>query len=365
MNHENINRLINKNIIKIYNKKTLQNIIIDDIKCELIKTKDSSSKNPIYKIILNGNIINRNNKYNVIYKCLSCDSTNNVNLNNLTRKINKNIICCKCCGHKLNPSNEKNVYYKGLYKNNIKYMSNKELIEISEKEFNNIDDDFKELYNNRHITLTEYEILQNKILSIQNDKIKNIINYKYCPYIKCFNQHIFTPKLYDQTEDKFIDIKYIKYKCENCNNDFINRDLYIQKNKIKLLCQSCNLCNNVFKIRHKKNIHNENVCYQSKIELDLINNCNLHNIYITNGPKINYFFNDKQHLYYIDYIIPTKKLLIELKDNHIWHKNQVLSGKWQEKEKSAIKYAQKIGYKFLLIFQKDKVKYWDYIFNKI
>jgi hypothetical protein len=69
--------------------------------------------------------------------------------------------------------------------------------------------------------------------------------------------------------------------------------------------------------------------YQSKLELKFINWCNSNNIIVNNGPVVDYLFNGKNHKYRIDFQIDD--LLIEIKDFHIWHKNQVESGKWAAK----------------------------------
>ena len=44
-------------------------------------------------------------------------------------------------------------------------------------------------------------------------------------------------------------------------------------------------------------------------------------------------------------------MLIEIKDNHIWHKRQVESGKWDAKESSAKKWCKDNNYEYYLIFK--------------
>jgi hypothetical protein len=41
-------------------------------------------------------------------------------------------------------------------------------------------------------------------------------------------------------------------------------------------------------------------------------------------------FNEKSRVYRVDFRI--NNILIEIKDNHIWHQNDVKSGKWLSKE---------------------------------
>ena len=42
--------------------------------------------------------------------------------------------------------------------------------------------------------------------------------------------------------------------------------------------------------------------------------------------------------------------MIEIKDPHIWHKDQVKSGKWNAKENSAVIYASDNGFEYKLVF---------------
>jgi hypothetical protein len=76
--------------------------------------------------------------------------------------------------------------------------------------------------------------------------------------------------------------------------------------------------------------------YQSKLELKFINWCAENNINVINGPNIEYIFNNKTHKYRVDFQI--NKILIEIKDFHIWHKNQVESGLLEIKTNCVQKY---------------------------
>lgn len=97
------------------------------------------------------------------------------------------------------------------------------------------------------------------------------------------------------------------------------------------MCHDCKLCRKIFKIRNTKNIINNNILYQSQLELKFINWCNNNNIIVTNGPKISYFFDSKNRIYKVDFYLPQIYLLIEVKDDHIWHITQVNNGKWDAK----------------------------------
>jgi len=46
-------------------------------------------------------------------------------------------------------------------------------------------------------------------------------------------------------------------------------------------------------------------------------------------------------------------MLIEIKDNHIWHRNQLKSGVWGVKQKAAEKFADKNGILYILLFKEN------------
>ena len=62
-----------------------------------IAHKYSNTKIPLYRFFYNKEIITRNNNYIVTYQCLHCDVIHTVALNNILRKINKNITKCRIC----------------------------------------------------------------------------------------------------------------------------------------------------------------------------------------------------------------------------------------------------------------------------
>lgn len=120
-----------------------------------------------------------------------------------------------------------------------------------------------------------------------------------------------------------------------------------------------------FKPRYSKNIRNEMVRYQSNPELDLILYCNKNSILIQNGPKIKYNHNNKELNYNVDFKI--KNILIEIKDDHVWHKNELKSGKWAAKESAARKYCEINNLEYKLIMKSDikELKFYISRFNWI
>lgn len=406
---ENTIMLLKKNIIKIEkNNKENKGIIkfwegdeLDLFSINKITHKYSNTKVPLYRFFFNNNncsnfidyeenIITRNNHYNIIYKCINCNSIHKVSLNNILRKINRNIINCRICkeyeelkrnnqsNYMFNYHSNKDIVTKSNDKNIItKTISLLDKLNNDKIKFHEYDSDFKDNYFKRNMDNNEFEYIRNKILSIQNKKFLMSEDFIYYPCVSISNQTRFCPYLYSKNNDNIEKIVNIELKCDNCNNNFISKDLHSHKNKIKALCKDCNLTNNIFKIRTYKNLANETICYQSKFELKFIRYCNENKILVINGPKIEYNRSNskKIHTYKIDFAIPKLKLLIEIKDNHIWHKEQVQSGKWEEKVKGVEKFLQNnsiygnvIYEKYIIIYPKNYVEecknilniYWKY-----
>lgn len=383
---------INKNILEIWENNNLDLFSINKI-----IHKYSNTKAPLYRFFFNNNncsdfinyeknIITRNNHYNVTYKCITCNSIHKVALNNILRKINNNIINCRICkeyedNKRLNHSTElKNYYYN--FKNNISLPSNIEKTLLQKlyddkNKFDEYDSEFKDNYFKRNMNNEEFNYIKEKIISFQNKKFILNNDFIYYPCVSISNQTRFCPYLFSKSNNNIEKIINIELKCDNCNNNFISKDLHSHKNKIKTLCKDCNLTNNVFKIRTYKNLLNTTILYQSKFELKFIRYCNENKIRVINGPKIEYNRSNskKIHTYKIDFAIPKLKLLIEIKDNHIWHKEQVNSGKWQDKVRGVNNFLEnKLSYnnivyeKYIIIFPKNYVcecknivdKYWEF-----
>lgn len=342
MNENNINKLI-ENIKYIEDKKSNEKLDIKQINSIKWKAKYSNIKNSCLTLQVNDMIIKKNNNYRVCYKCISCDHEHIVNLYNIIRKMHKNIINCNVCKNQVvekkeaqsefmktyNPCRDKDYIKKDKFK--LKKLSTMDFITKSINEFNEMDNDYQDQYFNKYLTFEEFENIRSHIISFQNDKFIEMKNFIYYPTIKIGNQTLFNPQFYDKERDILEKIIYIKMKCEKCFLEFINRYLYIQKNRIKIYCQDCNFCNKTFKIRTIKNYKGNSITYQSKLEFKFVMFCNKNKIIVSNGPKVIYNYNGKKRKYIVDFYLPESKLLIELKDDHIWHKKQVENGIWNAK----------------------------------
>ena len=348
---ENINVYL-KSITEISDKK-LGNIEIKSLSIQKIIVK-YSSQGPIFKLILNEKVISKNNNLIVTYICQACKITNSITCNIFMRKINKdNFIGCNFCKN-LDPIKRSN--HKEFFKNKInnpiviiKEKNVKSFIDESQILWDSMDDDFKDSYQRKYLTNFEFERIKHLIISVQHDKIF-LDDYEYVFNCKINNGEIFHPRIVNYKMNMIDKIIYIKFKCENCDLIFFNKDLYTQKNKLKILCNNCNFTNKTFKIRSMLNFKNEKILYQSLLEKRFIEFCNSNKINLTNGPTINYFFK-KESKYKVDFLV--NNILLELKDNHIWYKRELESGKHLAKMEAAKKYALENSLVFKLVFQKD------------
>ena len=134
-------------------------------------------------------------------------------------------------------------------------------------------------------------------------------------------------------------------KCDNCDEHWRAKSIERFKNCVRIQCKTCSLVNNTFILRRYQNINREPILYQSKLELKFINWCNNNGIVVKNGPIIPYTFAGKERTYRVDFIIENANILIEIKDNHVWHRNDLESGKWQAKETAANEQVNKGIYK--------------------
>lgn len=322
---------------------------------DLLTHMYSNTKKPVPRFTLNNTVIKRNNSLLVGYMCLNCAVLNEITLNLYLRKVNKGIRCCDACKN-LNDIKraEHTAYMKGerIVEQKEVLWSEKSLkqrLDESTAEFDAKDDDFKTSYFLKHFTLQEFERVNSKIITLGQGKIKDLTNWTYFPTYKIGNQTQFTPMMLNVNTNTIEKPLYIEWKCEVCETNFINRDLEVQKNRLRILCAECSFCNRTFKVKSFTTPWGK-IIYQSQQELHLIKWCISNMISIMNGPTIEYNWNGKQHKYKVDFQLPDYKFLLEIKDNHVWHKKQVESGKWGAKENCAKHWCEEKGWKYEMIF---------------
>lgn len=321
-------------------------IEIKNKKLEFSCNKYSSKKNNIYHITINDKHVSKKDTYKIKYKCITCDNIHIVCTTQFIRKINKcSHRCNLCCNKEENKRLNHSLYFRttnDIIKEEKKQKTLLELKEESEKLFDEYDDDFKATYELNHLTNDDYKRISKNIISIQNGKYK-LEDLEYWPVFKTNNQMLFSSIFYNKANDIVIRANQPILRCDNCNNEWRASKLEKFKNCYKIFCSACLLCNKTFKIRRTTNSINDIILYQSKLEFKFITWCNNNSLIVKNGPILKYNFENKERNYKVDFVI--NDLLIEIKDNHIWYKNDIKSGKNAAKIKSAMNEIEKGNYK--------------------
>lgn len=308
-----------KSIYEFIDKKSNEKIEIQSKELIFESSKYSSTKENIWHVIINGIKLKKTSEYIIGYNCLYCNSNNYISTTSFLRKIRNNkTFCSNCRIEKLNSEDNKE-----------KKLSHEEIHNLSLDEFNKQSDEFKNAYLLNHLTEEDYERIKSKIKSYSNGTLNKMDNYEFWSIYKVNNQMKYSSVLYDKINKVIFKANQPIIKCDNCDKEWRAKTLDKLKNAYKALCPDCSLCNKTFKIRTTKNILNNTILYQSKLEMKFINWCKSLNIVINNGPNIKYNFEDKEKIYRVDFMI--EDVLIEIKDNHIWHKNELLSGKFDAK----------------------------------
>jgi len=294
----------------------------------------SSTKENIWHVFINGSKIRKTSDYLFTYKCLSCGKLNTCASTQFLRKIRQaKPQCFQCNNILLNETN---------YDSSVKTKAVKEEKTYRQKyddsliEFQTYPDQYRNSYLLSHLSVEDYNRIKPNIISFGNGKFTDMDNYEYWSIYKVNNQMKFSYVIYDNINDIIFKADQPILKCDNCENNWRCKSLEIFKNCYKILCHDCKLCNRTFKIRPIKNINNQIIMYQSKLELKFIEWCASNNLIVTNGPNVEYVFNNKSRKYRVDFQIDD--ILIEIKDFHIWHRNQVESGLWNEKVNAVNKF---------------------------
>jgi hypothetical protein len=327
-----------------------------NIKIVELVNKYSSVKKPTSKIKVDDKICKRDDR--LTYCCPMCSSDSTILVGRFLSKKSK--YCYKCKENNEEKRKKQSEFIIKSYAdfNKVVSLKNKDteeidVIELSKRLFERESQEFKKDYFERNLTVDEFNKVKGNIKSVNGVDILNK-EIEYYPYIKVNNQVKYSSKIF--IDNKFVLFTNCDFCCEICGEDFKGRNL---KKKIdKILCPSCNFSNKVFKFKSTTNINGEKVVYQSNPELKLIKFLNDNNILIKNGPKIDYIFNGNKKIYKVDFEVSIFRHLIEIKGNHIWHKDQVDSGKWEAKELSTKRWCKLNNYSYKLIFDVE-----DYINN--
>ena len=215
-------------------------------------------------------------------------------------------------------------------------------------DFNKESDSFKEKYYTTHLKIDEFNSICSYIYSINDVKVNESNNIQFLPNEPCFNHKKYRSMV--KIDEQIISFQNIKLCCPLCGEVFsITRPIKERFKNHNFDCKKCYLNNKTFSIKR----YDENLTYQSNLELDFIKKCEENNIKIKNGDVILYNFNNRTLKYYIDFYLPEFKYQIELKDMHIWHRNQIETKKWFHKQEAANKYCNENDMKYFLLFPQD------------
>lgn len=318
------------------------------------KTKNkisSAKKTAIWHLLLNGKSISRKDVYNFMYTCVTCGSKHKITTVSLLRKINK---CSHECIECVNLNAQKRETHSANFATYIQIRNDtsaqpepvvKSYVEKRDEclvKFNALDDDYKQSYYNAHLTPEDYTRISKNIISFHNGKYTDLTDIEYWPVYNSTNQMTFTHMMYHKSQGLIFKPHQPILKCDNCDEHWRAKSIERFKNCVRIQCKTCSLVNNTFILRRYQNINREPILYQSKLELKFINWCNNNGIVVKNGPIIPYTFAGKERTYRVDFIIENANILIEIKDNHVWHRE---SGKWQAKETAANEQVNKGIYK--------------------
>lgn len=348
--------LLEKSIVRVFNYETNEELKYNDIQFKFVESINNKNfKKYDLKCFIDGEILKYPRKYSIVWKC-RCGSVNTMRYQKFLEKMIKtNVFCCCHC------SQDKSYgeYYRANSKNIIKHndmIYNENRKESYVYNFDNESEEFKTNYSKRNTVLSkeEFNSLYSNCYSINNilreDLNKHQIKFIYAS--PCLNGLKYTNMI---EIDRKLEKLDIKIKCCLCDKIIKPHIANLKKNieTIKLekyRCTQCSFCNTHNSIRLYEPL---NISYQSKIELDFIKECEKRNIRITRGPKIKYVFNNKECTYFCDFELPDYNRIIEIKENHIYYKKQIESGKQLAKEKYANEYAKNNGSTFELLFPRN------------
>lgn len=340
---QNIEELTNR-IVKVRKVQGEEFFDILYTKAEIKEylSKYSSSHKPTFKLYLDDKVITKEKGYLVTYKC-GCGREIEIQL---VRYLTKQTpVHCKHCLE----TEEKIKWHSDCIKMNhlgISYI-HKTGLEKRSYDFESESEKFKQEYFEHNLTMDEFEIVKPHLFKVKDIEVKDK-NVILLPHENGVNHKKYRQML--MINDKKVPFKDIYLRCSTCGRIFsITRMIKERVKNNNYQCKGCYLNNTVFAIKRFR----EGLTYQSKIELDFIKRCELKGIKIVDGFEIPYVFNNKSHIYRTDFFLPELKMIIEIKDMHVWHKNQIESGKWDEKEKAAKKYCEEKGLVYNILFPED------------
>ena len=317
------------NVEILYNKA--------EIKPYLFKFSSTHKEKPT--LFLDNKPYSSKNKFKITYKC-SCGTLNTILLEKFLLK--EKLSCHKC-----SQTEELKKWHGEVIKNihrGLGYVSKDKKKIKRLYDFEKENEEFKNEFYINNLTHTEYEKVIKYVYSIDSVEIENkniiFLEHENGVNAKKYRQMV----MIEGVKHPF---KKIVLKCPLCGKIFsVTRPIKERILHNNFDCKKCYLNNHVFPVKK----YREGLTYQGNLELNFIKRCDNENLKITDGAEVEYNFNNKKSSYKIDFCLPQYKLQVETKDNHIWHREQVKSGKWAKKEEAAVNYCTKNGMKYVLLF---------------
>ena len=287
----------------------------------------SATKIPTLIIVADGKEYHKNAKIKVGYQCQYCGHFQAIWIKKFLMKTHA---FCKHCRE----TKEKREWHSRVMRAKAKgidiALHNRG--KRNDYSFDNESEVFKNLYYQKHLKCDEFNQIKNHIYSIDGVVVEGNNDIMLLEHEPCANQLRYRQMV--KIGDKQIPLQRIKLRCKLCGKIFPIRRLL--KEKIlnnNFYCSDCRFCNYTFPVQK----YETNLTFQGKAELKFIKMCKEKNIPIVNGETVEYHFKGKKHNYRIDFYLPTLKMQVEIKANHIWHRHQIAIGKWEAKEQAAKK----------------------------
>ena len=334
---------LSDSVIEIYdsegNKIPFKNFTLKEI-----TNKGHKSKNTSIEVYIDGIKTAIRDKV-IVYKC-SCGEENKILLKKF---IVKQRLKCRHCSNDEEKSYNHSLFWKLGYQPRVFEPQTNNVYSFDDES-----DEFKKDYFNKHLRKEEFKELSQHITSISGIRLENSESIEYFEHSPVKNQFKYYPYL--NIDGKFVKFADIYMKCEVCGEEFRLSNTRSKRNILEkrvICCRHCAFANFSFPIISYKTVFGDNITYQGKLEKEFIEECEKNNIKILDGNRIEYLWNERKHIYTIDFFLPEYKYLIELKENHIWHRRQIENGKWGAKENAAKAFASENGNKYIILFSKD------------